>query len=268
MKNVVIIYSGREGSSAIVSSLGKHSQISLPIFEHMDYANVKQRFGRDAFDKVDVALNNLLSGYGFGDSIFEEKPGGIRSNKHIVFKWRPWGDMVKVAEKFREHDVLVLSLARKDVVNHALSKYFTNRVISEGKGVFHPQFHVKKLDPEEREAYIKKLRESDFSVDVDKYVEDLESYVSAKEAMCKKVFTLEEAGVEVKHVFYEDFLSDNVRFLGGVLDALGLECEESVSNSDFVKVNRDNLRDQVLNIEAVEGDRKVCELVAKYLRLF
>jgi hypothetical protein len=97
MKNIVVIYIGREGSSAIVSSLGKHSKINLPIFEHMDFSNVKKRLGSSVIDKVDMGIDNLLIGYEFGDKIFDENPECDRSSKQLVFKWRPWGDIKKVS---------------------------------------------------------------------------------------------------------------------------------------------------------------------------
>lgn len=268
MKNLVIIYSGREGSSAIVSSLGKHSEVEVPIFENMDFLNVKNKFGKDVFSKAHVAIGNLLSGLDFDDKIFDERKEEVSLKKSVVFKWRPWGDMEKVSEALKENETLVVSLARRDVVNHALSKYFTNRVVGEGKGFFHPQFHVNKLKSEERDKYIEDLRKSDFSVEVDKYIDDLRAYVDAKESMAEKVDVIRKSGVNVKELFYEDFLENKRDFLEELLEDLGLEYEGGVDKSDFRKVNRDDLRGQVLNMSDIESDPNVRSLVEKYNSLF
>lgn len=268
MKNVVVIYSGREGSSAIVSSLGKHSKISLPIFEHMDFSNIKNKFGNSVFDKVHIGIGNLLAGCEFGENIFDEEPSCDYSSKKVVFKWRPWGDMEKISSVLKKNKTLLVSLARRDVVNHGLSKYFTNRVVGEGKGFYHPQFHVNKLSEEEKSKYIKKLRESCFNVDIDLYVKDLKEYVDAKQIMHNKVNLMRKRGVDVKEVFYEDFLEDKERFLSSLLFDIGLDYEDDVARSDFKKVNRNDLRDQVENIIDVENDCRVKSLVSKYHNLF
>jgi hypothetical protein len=89
------------------------------------------------------------------------------------------------------------------------------------------------------------LRESSFSVDIDVYVNDLKEYVDAKKVMYDKVNLIKSQGIDVKEVFYEDFLEDKKAFFKSLLFYIGLDYEEDVAKSDFKKVNRSDLRGQV-----------------------
>ncbi len=42
MRHAVILFSGREGSSAIVSHLRRHPRIAVPLFEDLDDYNVQE----------------------------------------------------------------------------------------------------------------------------------------------------------------------------------------------------------------------------------
>ncbi|QOC23794.1 hypothetical protein IC757_06615 [Wenzhouxiangella sp. AB-CW3] len=266
-KNLLVIYGGREGSSAIVSGLGRHTCVSVPIFEHLDRANVKKRYAEgEGLPEVHRGLKSLLCGEPFGDSIFELESLGA-CDRHVVFKWRPWGNMVKVSEVLLDTNTHVVYLTRRDIVNHNLVRYFSNEVIGGGKGVHHPQFKLKKLSEDDQEAYIEEVRNRMFSVDIGELKNYLKKYVESKSALASKAGVMRERGVPVSLCSYEDFLEDKARFLGRLLSLIGLEFEDAVLASDFKKVNREDIREQVANLGEVEHDREIQGLVEQFSEL-
>lgn len=267
MRSMIIVYSGREGSSAIVSSLGKHSQVSVPIFEDMDYRNIKSRFGVEGTNSIHIGLGNLLRGVELNDNVFKVMDTRD-SSANVVFKWRPCGDLDKVCEVLVALETIIISLARRDLVNFCISKYFTNVVLGDGAAVYHPQFDVMKMSERRREERLNELRGRAFNIDVDRFVELMQDTVESKVLLQSKAEYMEKKGVSVKYVFYEDFLNDKRAFLTTLLSEIGLEFEGVVTKSNFVKVNRSDMREQVLNLEDLERDERVQRYVKEYGALF
>ncbi len=266
MKSMVIVYSGREGSSAIVSCLGKHSRINVPIFEDLDYANVKKRFGKAGVDNIHVALANVLKGIEFNDGVIE--PVARKSaESRVVFKWRPFGSIEKICDVFVDSGTVVAALARKDFLNYCISRYYTDVILSEQSAIYHPQFELMKMSPSQRKSRIEELRSRSFSVDVESFVEIMQSVIERKVKIQSVTRQMDRNGVVVKHVFYEDFLQNKRGFLTALLAEMDLEFEEVVTESNFVKVNRSDMRDQVLNIDELEADEEIQSLKIEYSAL-
>lgn len=264
--NLVFVYDGREGSSAIVSSLSRHSEVVVPIMEKMDRRNIIIDFGKDACLEIHKGLNNLLRGEDYSNKLFSfDSDSEVGSN--TIFKWRPFGDIDKVSRVFFNTNTKVVCLARNDVINFSLSKYFNNRVIGKGGGNNHPQFLVNRMGEKERGEYLKSIRGKEFYIVIDDFLEDMRGYLNAKAQLFKKIDIMRGRGVEVEIFFYEDFLEDKKGFLSNILNVIDLEFEHKIMESDFEKVNRTDMRKQVKNMGEVERDSRVISLVGEYTRL-
>lgn len=266
MKNLCIVYNGREGSTAIVDSLSRHSFVLVPVVEHMDRRNVIKNFGKKFVSNIGAGIQKLILTGDYNSDLFDLHQGDFTPlSKSVVFKWRPFGDVMNLGDVFLKTDTSVFCLARRDLVNLGLSKYYNNRVLSKGgKKQNHPQFDVKKMSQDERERYIDSLRSNKFAVDVDDFISDIKSYMDEKKALFGKMDLLKSCGVNVGYGYYEDFLNNKDDFLKNLLGLVDLEWEDGVLVTDYIRVNNPDMRNQVVNIDEIEKNSIVSELQADY----
>lgn len=263
-KAMVIAYTGREGSSAIVSSLKRHPAINVPVFEHMDYRNARN-YGADAHN-VSVGVKKLINGAQFSEDIFSEKKGSERRERNdavVAFKWRMWGDNENLVGQLRSEDVIFINLLRKDFLNLGLSNYLTRRVNNK-VGHQHPQFEIRNMSEKEREKEIEEFRSAGFEVDPNLLLEDMQKYLTSKLKLQGRLSFLFRKGFPVYNAYYEDFLESKRCFMEKLLGHASLPFSDEVLKTAFVKVNNSDIRPQVKNLEEIECDSSILNILDEY----
>ena len=99
--NFVILFSAREGSSAIIDMLGKQNDVNIPLFEHLDLHSYPKHHRKDELPAIveetfrsGIYPRNLET-----ESVkYVQKPG----DRFLVtgYKWRIWGNRRKLADIF------------------------------------------------------------------------------------------------------------------------------------------------------------------------
>ena len=125
--NFVILFTGHEGSSPLVSMLRKHPQIAMPVFEDLDLPNFSQHFERG---RVADVIEHYLSTGSYPTDIAAvnardpDSPGPQRS---IGFKWRGFS-APGVVEVLLRTNAVVFMLMRTNVLRRALERVLLARV--------------------------------------------------------------------------------------------------------------------------------------------
>lgn len=271
-RSFVILYTGREGSSAIIKAFADRQDIIVPVMEDFDpYACADLVEG-----DVPAILNHMLGTARFSkgaDHQVTRPPAGTLPRPPAVgFKWRIWGDATRIAEVFREHGVVVFELLRHDIVNLALSLYLTNFVLPLEQlcrfpEIIHdpnPQFRTRWLERAAQEEVIKFIRSREFAVDLHKFIKLMEGYAAGRQHIrTKYVDVFRAAGLEVHTSFYEDFLTNPTMFLSRMAELLSIKIDPN-REPYYRKVARDDIRTQVTNLSELETSREVLRIKLSY----
>ncbi len=271
-RNFVILYCGREGSSAITKAFSNRSDVRIPVFEDFDqYARADT-----AEDDVPMILDHMLATGQFSTKISD---GAARSTEPtlpsppaIGFKWRIWGDAKRLAQVLHQHKVVVFELLRADIVNFALSAYLSEHVLPfEENSRFsrilqdpNPQFRIRWLEADARDEVISFIRARSFSVDAEKLSEIMQAYLGWR-ALLRDTYIdpFRASGLEVHTLFYEDFLADAADFLGRMAAAVGVPIDPA-QRLFYAKVNRPDMRIQVTNLAELESNRDIQRIKLRY----
>ena len=267
MRHAVILFSGREGSSAIVSHLRRHPRIAVPLFEDLDDYNVQEQVAPERRQHLTAALRRIFRSGRYKPGFFAEGSGEDvpLGEQRTAFKWRAWRLDPPVAEVFAAEDAGVFLLNRRDLLNQNLSLYLTREVIGGGTLV-HPQFLYMEMAPEERPGYVEQLRTRRFRVDHGPVERDMREQIDAKRAVLGAMRHFAAAGVPVHPIWYEDFAADARAFLEAVLQRMGLELRPAVLQTEYVKMSREDVRDQVENLEELEARPAIRGLLREWRR--
>jgi len=265
MRNFILAYTGREGSTAIIRGLANHSRIVVPLREDLDRRHMSEEDRRS----LPTILDRVLATGVFPAETAGRDRGGPSSGADaaIGFKWRLWSSPRQIAPILIRHDVLLFHLKRRDFVNWCLSLYFSHEILGEGRD-YHPQFAVKGIrDPEARQRRISEIRNRRFAVDIDRFAALASARFDWALALWARVEHLRELGVATAPVHYEDFVDDGAAFLADMLGRIGLPYEPDVLSIKFEKVNRADLRGQIDNLDVVAADRRVDRMARAWERL-
>lgn len=265
MRHAVVLFSGREGSSAILSHLRRHPRIAVPLFEELDHYMLVQELAPELHCHLPSALRRTFRTGRYEPAFFapgsgEELPD---SGRHTAFKWRGWNLEPPVAEAFAAEDAGIFLLNRRDLLNLALSLYFTREVIGGGTLV-HPQFLLFRMPLAERPGYLADLRSRHFPVDPEVLARDMRGFIGEKQRVVRAMRVFAAAGVPAWPVWYEDFAREPRPFLAGMLDRLGLDMPPEVLETEYVKVSREDMREQVENLAELEAAPGIREQVERW----
>ena len=224
MRNFVIIYSGRTGSSPIVNILARQPGVRVPVFENLDHRFVGPERARDIAPILDaVFATGRLEGAELPEHLprFPEDA----TPESTGFKWRPYGDWPRVCEVFRRHDVMLFVLSRRDVVELASSLYITsvgNSLQDEVAISKHPQFGLALEGRAATErAAIEKLQTLRLPVRPRPLYRIMRQQARVRGELAERAAEAHRAGVPVRSIYYEDFVADNAGFIRGLLGELG-----------------------------------------------
>ncbi|MBX9699613.1 MAG: hypothetical protein K2X74_09255, partial [Acetobacteraceae bacterium] len=263
----MILYSGREGSSALVAHLRRHPRIAVPFFEKLDLYMLEREVPRAAWEHLPLALRRTLRGGRYEPAFFAPAEAGLpepdAAGRQTVFKWRGWRLDPPVAAALLAEGAGLFLLNRRDLLNLNLSLYLTRHAI--GGGVLrHPQFEALALRPDGRAALRAELWETRFAVDVAILAAEMRGQVEAKRATLGAVRDFSARGVPMRPIWYEDFLTTPEPILAGMLAALGQPWDAAVRESEYQKMSRPDLREQVENLPALERSSEIADLLGEW----
>ena len=258
MKDFLIAYAGREGSSALINLLGKQTGVVVPLFEDLDRQNFQEFFQPEEIASVldhiyltgtyDPAEIRLLMAS-------KNSPPSLREQSHpfmVGFKWRPFEE-TKAAAALRRHDVTVGYLCRCDFLELVCSLYITSspefaQQFNLNAGQRHPQFRMKRMTVEERETFLGKVDDLHMRVDQTSFLRQARQVLKSRGQLAQRLIAFRSEGVTVRTLFYEDFLDSNEIFIGRLLAALDSPRDKIASATRYTKVMREPAADKIVNL--------------------
>lgn len=209
-RNFIVSYTGRVGSSAIIDVLSRLPAFVIPIFEELDWYYIQEHGLEDKHNAGNIhnIVDYLIR------TVKEEFP-----NSSIGFKWRVFGDPLLVAATLQKHNVVVLNMIRSELLEVVSSLYLTDIV---HKTFNETQFAFRDTqNPEVRENILTRYRLNPVSVDLNIFLELCDKFIEAERGRIALLTTLQNAGVEVHTIIYEDFAYRRVYLIGKLLSLLG-----------------------------------------------
>ena len=224
--NFLILYTAREGSSAIVDQLSQHPDISVPLFEELDRFWIKKFYGHlDIAQEIEGVFsgNDFTKGddWGFQNFISGNKRGqGVSS---VGFKWRPHGDLGQVANSIAPHEPTIFVLFRRDPVELASSLMISHANSKEGdKQNFHAQFAFSKMTDEQKAKTRKELEQKTYPLAFTYFTITLLKRIVHAIRLRRAARKLAKNKLRVQVLYYEDFLNSPDRFFSELFDAIGV----------------------------------------------
>jgi hypothetical protein len=247
LRNFVILYSGREGSSALIDALGRHPRVYVAAFEHLDLGNLREHVDDPKAQIGEILDRALCDG---------DVPGRARNyagQPVIGLKWRPFGDAATVRALQRNHS-RVIFLYRSNALARALSMTFRPE---------HTQFRLAKLTAAERASALEDLRNERFVAAPADVADSIRSYRRLK---ARHWATYCRPEVETKTLEYEWFCSDPLAAVNDVLSFLDLEPFDELPPARFVRTHTD-IEQQCENLSEIRGDRSVRQALDDHAKL-
>jgi hypothetical protein len=271
MHHGVVLFSGREGSSALIAHLGRHPQVVVPLFEHLDRYLLEAAVPAADLVHLPLALRRTLRAGRFEPGWFAGEGAGLpapdAAGRRTLFKWRGWRLDAAVAEALAAEGAGLFLLQRRDLLGLHLSLFFGRHVLGGGARLVHPQFEILHLPPAARPGYLAALQARRFHADVPALVAAMAGQVAAQRARLAALAGFAAHGVALVPIWYEAFLGAPEGVLRDMLAALGLAWDPAVAGCEYVKTMRADLRAQVENRAAVEAAAEIRALEAEWAAL-
>lgn len=223
-RNFIILYTSREGSSAIVNALSTHPDIAVPLFEEFDEFWLKKfDLNVDIADEIDhvLATNQFRLDHDYGRQRFlGDAAGGDGSDaESIGFKWRWHGDMDRIAKVLKKHDVTLFLLFRRDLLELTCSQYYTRTLKKPDseKNLGHVQFELAAMNEEDRAKRRAEIDQQTVPMNLLKFYMVMGWRV--RHAIRNRWYakSMERRGVPTQTIYYEDFLREPGRFFADFL---------------------------------------------------
>ena len=274
MKNFVIMYREREGSSPIVATMGNHKHIHLPLFEQLDHYVAKDFADNDTIaDVVDNILHGRAIEHG-GQVMARKLDDRALAETSIGFKWRFWGNPDRIRQTLARDNAVVFHLFRRNLIELAASLYFTSTIIPRYEaehgvdlgGGGHLQFSLTKLTQDEREAKLALLHSVQFDIPTAAVRDTAEKILKEKTDKYRRYIDgMNALNIPTYSILYEDFCTDKPAFFTDLYNAIGVDpAQQSELGSHFTKVGGENFLDQVRNLAEVEADPGVHDVLRRY----
>ena len=226
-RNFLIIYTSREGSSAIVQALSCQSDIVVPLFEELDLYWIERFYG-----SVDICkeLDDVYSKRRFQrkhdyarGAYLEENPDPDHAGS-VGFKWRPHGPWDSVLGVLQKHNVVILDLLRRDLLEVTSSLYISR--ISKSTGfdsvISHAQFKLATMNKEDADQYRQKIENLKTPMRPLHFFSLMTWRVWR--ALRNRIFCwrARSRGLKTNTIYYEDFLQDPDGFIRQITDLVGV----------------------------------------------
>ena len=240
-----ILYTSREGSSAMIGKLQKHVDIHVPCFEELDANNL-----RKVVPEADAKIGEILDAV-FTEGVIPGKDSRYAGQSVVGFKWRPFGGAPAVEALLRNR-CLGIYLYRRNTLRRALSMLFKPE---------HIQFKVEKMSPEEREETLRRTHAETFSVQPGDLATLIKRYTDQKSTVWRHYGRNLSDKMFLEYELFETRPTDALNL---ILDRLDLPRFEHEPESPFVKTMRGDIETQCENLEEVMRDKGVQVAISKY----
>ncbi len=208
------------------------------------------------------------------------KPGeyktALKPEQSVGFKWRAWGGEESLRPIIAHHQPVLFHLFRRDLVDYAASYYMSNHIVPEipeaqelgfTKGG-HSQFKFKDLPNDKREHLRQAIDRVEFSIPVNFAIERIQKVTDAKIRIEDSYLSpLEKEGVKIRHISYEDYLSDPKDLLRKICRTISVD-ENFDMKTQFKKVSSKDLLTQVQNIDELMSNDKIKDIIVRSEALF
>lgn len=252
--NFVVIYSSREGSSAIIETLSTFDDISVPVFEEFDEYWVRKFYGdKDNISEMSRMLKNDAFDLGH-DYARRAIPsiGAAKPNARCVgFKWRPFGDLDRTLDMFKENNVKVFLLFRRDVLEQCCSHFVTRYTRAEdGRRLGHVQFQLRRAEGEAREEIARSIEGLRVRLNPATFYAMMVRRIWKAVKSVRLGARARRRGIPVTRIYYEDFLRDPEAFVAAMRRELGLPPVSlaPAEGGGFVKAFRRSARDNIRGV--------------------
>jgi hypothetical protein len=275
MRNFIIIFAEKEGTSPLVRLMNNFDHISI-----IHQANIVDWEPFDIHNRGAMTLDNLQCCL---DMLFNENPvnffrlnqiytetakeplqkfsgngaKGFKMRFMIPPKGSPFSDRLPgdfTEESFRQmmfstmkkNDLVVLLAIRQDILRWALSRYHGDGTGNPG----HLQFKL-------ANGKIKREAIGKIHVDSKRLEMIIAKCVETHDRKYRLMKDLKLAGIDTHPVFYEDFLSDKQQYFSRLLGILELDISEDEIDTAlkkgeyFEKVHSDDISEFVVNHEEI-----------------
>ena len=222
-RNFLIFYWGREGSSAIISTLSGQPEINVPLFEALE----KRQLG-DAYDSARVAeLLDEMFTTGCNPvpnsrdaSIFDKDAAARARAQSIGIKLRPPPDMTSVMEIMARHKVQPFILVRTDVTEAVASQLLSEVAQAHDPSFAHPQFKKLAKRPEHWDSFRSEWNQRRATATPSTLRRLLDERLWVMRSQVELALRLRQGGFSPRLLHYSDYTSDPATFVSRVMTAL------------------------------------------------
>ncbi len=254
-QNFIIQYNGREGSSAIISTLSGQKGVNVPLFEELDHYAYSQTHKNPDYAQAlnDVFTTGVFKGERKNTQFLQTRPPGEKI-KTTGFKWRVAGKIVEIAPVLKKHNVTVFFLQRRDFLGLACSSYvhnYGNRIQSGVDVQTHPQFSLSSgKDESEIADKFEKLNRQEFKLVRFLFYRSARRVAAYKKIQIGRARQLARAGVPLGMIYYEDFDADPKAFTIDLLARIGIDISATYTPyCGFEKVHKRPIAERINGLE-------------------
>ena len=222
-RNFLIIYTSREGSSAIVQALSCQSEIVVPLFEELDHYWVERFYGSvDIAEELDAVYTTgkFQRQHDYARSSYLEENAEAGHASSVGFKWRPHGPWDSILDVLQKHDVVIMDLLRRDLVEVTSSLYISriSKSISSEDAIGHAQFKLATMNQEDADQYRRDIENLQTPMRPFHFFSLMTWRVWR--ALRNRVFCwrARRRGLKTNTIYYEDFLQDPDKFIRQITD--------------------------------------------------
>ena len=255
MKNFIIFFTEKEGSSPIIETLMKFDKIDIIGFEPFDtYVFTEKEFGGLGKDikKEDFAECLDLIYKNDHDPDYYQKLINIYSKYNTEIKLNNFNKLENsiglkirlrnnelIFDKLKKYHVVTFVLIRQNVLRWALSKYVNK----------HLQFEFDRDGDKNNDI---KMRFDCRRLQI--HIQECEEALKDKKTLLTE---LKKYGIEFYPLYYEEFCHNKLDYFQNLLEKLDIkysrEAIEMTINQEllFKKVHSDNIREFVINYDEV-----------------
>lgn len=264
-KLLVILYTGREGSSAIIETMRNSNEVYVPVFETFDEYMFSGKFPSTSLlsilSNIEVLKNTNDNFEPFYSDLYKE-------SFTICFKWRPWGESNILDELSKIYDLHVILLARRNAIEHSL-RHLASRLIYEKlpqhlQMITSPDLHLQFLKFDKHEKYNELITViNDIRIDIleDELMNALIDYCDSKiHLFDQHIFDKNDR--KTKLIFFEDFVLNNNKIYADILNFINIEpffIKKTYEKSDFILSNSIN------NYQRIFENKRMNEINKNYL---
>ncbi len=252
-KNFIIFYSGREGSSAIISTLSAQPEINVPLFEDLEQWVLGEEYSSS---RVAELLNEMWStGYSPVsqaklDRLFAKDDAGRSAAQSIGLKLRPPPDLTQLIEVMKRNDVQPFVLIRSDLAESVASEYLSRMATFAGDHAMYPQFAKIEQSEEIWQRYKSDWNQRRATASALRIRSLLHSRARVVRKHVKIARQLNKRGFQPYVIRYSDYVTDATSLIVRIKASLDIVSAGAPSvASKFERVNEVPARDRVAGLD-------------------